>query len=254
MLRGDRKFGNAILLGPTGVGKTETASALSKWLFEGRMIKKDMGEYKHPSDGRRLFGDQYKMGSLTKEVTEMGSCVVLFDEIEKAHPEVFDTFLTLFDEGKMGDAATNLRVSFKNTIILMTTNLAPDREEDTPLEALGNDKRRDLFAYHFRTELLGRINRILVYNELTEGATEGILRKRVGCILARKEEEGVRIEVAENIYRHLARQVRSCRYGVRGADEVIINSVGAAIAGIPKGTDTVSLTLEGNGRIAWHAS
>ncbi len=251
----DRPIGIFLLAGPTGVGKTETSRALAKWLFDGRLIKKDMGEYKSPYDGARLFGDRTKMGDLTKEVQELGGCVVLLDEIEKANEQIFDTLLSLFDDGSMGDAATNLKVSFKNTIIVMTTNLEPDSDENTEtLAAMPNDKRRDAFAYHFKKELLGRINKVLIYNELPNEIVSVIIKKRVENIVARKaEEEGISINVDKRVYDWLADKVQSSAYGVRGSDEIISNSIGLAVSSVHE-ADNICVTVEDGNILAKECS
>ena|GEM_PF-1899643 len=228
----NRPMGIFLLAGPTGVGKTETARALATWLFDGRLIRKDMGEYQSPYDGARLFGDRNKMGDLTREVQEVGNCVVLLDEIEKANPQVLNTLLAPFDEGVMTDAAVNVSVSFKNTIIIMTTNLEPDSSDDpNTLAELSDDKRRDLFAYHFKKEFLGRVNKVLLYNELSKDAIAVITKRRVEQIVARKkEDDGVLIRVDNDVYTYLSEMIQSSDYGVRGADVAIANFLGSAVA------------------------
>jgi ATP-dependent Clp protease ATP-binding subunit ClpA len=229
-----RPMGIFLLAGPTGVGKTETAKALANWLFDGRLIKKDMGEYQSPYDGARLFGDRGKMGDLTKEVQESGNCVVVLDEVEKANSKVLDTLLAPFDDGLMNDAAVNLKVSFKNTVIIMTTNLAPESNEDpSALATLPSDERRDLFAYHFKPELLGRVDKVLIYNELPGEVVALIIRKRIEKIVKRKkEDEGIAITIEEDVYERLTQNIQSSTYGIRGADEVISATLGRAVSEI----------------------
>jgi len=233
-----RPYGIFLLAGPTGVGKTETAKALARELFGGRMVKHDMGELKNVNDGMKFFGDRHKPGSLTTAVSELGSCVVLLDEIEKANPEVFDSFLSLFDDGKMSDAASGVSVSFKETIILMTTNLKPDfayaqsQAGAIDLAApLSGDVRRNLFAYHFRQELLGRIDQVILFSDLSNEAVADIMRTRVENVLkSLNEDKGVEVTIEESVYQRLAGKLRSSSYGVRGLDVFLRDEVFSVLA------------------------
>ncbi|MBF0507102.1 MAG: AAA family ATPase [Nitrospirae bacterium] len=269
----DRPMGVFLFAGPTGVGKTETAKALANWLFEGRLVRKNLGEYKSSLDGSRLFGDRYKMGDLTREVQELGSCVVLLDEAEKANREILDTFLALFDDGVMSDAACNVKVSFKNTVIIMTTNLKPQTTNECPAENniigfapvttsqpdcainaesfanLSNDEKRDLFAYHFKQELLGRINRVIVYNPLAADATIAIIRSKLQKIVQRKEsDEGIIIKIDDAVYAYLAERVRTSTYGARGIDDSVTNLLGSAVTAVAD-AEKIHIAIGKNGNI-----
>jgi len=233
-----RPYGVFLLAGPTGVGKTETAKALARELFGGRMVKHDMGELKNFNDGVKFFGDRYKPGTLTTAVSELGSCVVLLDEIEKANPEVFDSFLSLFDDGHMSDAASGVSVSFKETIVLMTTNLQPDyafaQSQAGAIDfsaPLSGDVRRNLFAYHFRKELLGRIDQVILYNDLSTEAVAEIMSARVERVLKTlREDKGVEVTVQDAVYDTLAGRLKASSYGVRGLDVFLRDELFSVLA------------------------
>ncbi len=242
-----RPLGIFLLSGPSGVGKTETARALAQHLFNGRLIKKDMGELKHPADARRLFGDHHTAGELTQEVSELGSCVVLLDEVEKAHPEVFDALLSFFDDGELQDAASSIRVSFRDTVIIMTTNLLSDQAGELWMRS--NEEKRGLLGQFFRTEFLGRIDKILFYQPLNQNMLNRILIKRVAEIIGRYEGFGIAVTVRENVYAAIRRRVETSAYGARALDSVIKDTVGEALAEIPEGTETVELLATESGKI-----
>ena len=242
-----RPMGVFLLPGPSGVGRTETARALSQYLFGGRLIKKDMGEYKHPTDSRRLFGDRHTPGELTQEVSELGSCVVLLDEVEKAHPEVFDAMLALFDDGEMQDAASSIRVSFRNTVIIMTTNLLSDQAAE--LWSRPDDEKRDMLAEFFRTEFLGRIDKILFYQPLSQNVLHRIVRKRVAEMIDRYAGYGIKVTVKEEVYAAVCCKVQTSAYGSRALDATIKDTVAVALADIPEGADTVELWVTDTGKV-----
>ena len=242
-----KPLGIFLLPGPSGVGKTETAKALAQYLFEGRLIKKDMGEYKHATDSRRLFGERHTPGELTHEVSELGSCVVLLDEVEKADPEVFDAMLALFDDGEMQDAASSIRVSFRNTVIIMTTNLLSDQAAE--LWSRPDEVKRDMLGQFFRTEFLGRVDKILFYQPLSQNVLHRIVRKRVAEMVERYKGNGINITVKEDVYSAVCRKVQISSYGSRALDEVIKDTVSTALADIPEGADTVELWATDAGKV-----
>jgi ATP-dependent Clp protease ATP-binding subunit ClpA len=242
-----KPLGIFLLPGPSGVGKTETAKALAQYLFGGRLIKKDMGEYKHATDSRRLFGDRHTPGELTQEVSELGSCVILLDEVEKADPEVFDAMLALFDDGEMQDAASSIRVSFRNTVIIMTTNLLSNQAAE--LWSRPDEEKKDLLAQFFRTEFLGRVDKILFYQPLSQNILHRIVRKRVAEMVDRYEGFGINITVKEDVYAAVCRKVQVSAYGSRALDEVIKDTVAVALADIPEGADTIELWATDAGKV-----
>ena len=242
-----RPAGVFLFAGPSAAGKTETARALSEILCEGRMIHKDMGEYKRPDDSRRFFGDKYTQGELTREVGEMGSCVILLDEVEKANAEVFDALLSLFDQGDMEDAASEVRVSFKNTIIIMTTNLLADQAEQCA--CLSDDEKRDVLTHFFRTEFLGRLDAVLFYQPLRAETLKTIVKKRVAELIDRYNQIGITITIEDSIYEMLNNSVQTSRYGARALDRIITNTIGAALSEIPEGTEAAKMCVDEKGKI-----
>jgi len=179
-----RPIGSFIFLGPTGVGKTETARALAEFLFddEQSMIRIDMSEYMEKHAVARLIGappgyvGYDEGGQLTEAVRRRPYAVILFDEIEKAHPDVFNILLQVMDDGRLTDAKGRT-VDFKNTVLIMTSNLGAsmligdalktehDRESKTNLEMVREDVMRVL-REHFRPEFLNRVDDIVIFRSL----------------------------------------------------------------------------------------
>src|SRR6056297_2254721 len=170
----NRPTGSFLFLGPTGVGKTETARALAEFLFddERAMVRIDMSEYQERHAVARLIGAPpgyvgfEEGGQLTEAVRRRPHSVILFDEIEKAHPDVFNVFLQILDDGRLTDAQGRT-VDFRNTIIIMTSNLG----SQYILEIAGVDEEverrvRQVLHSHFRPEFLNRVDEIVIFHAL----------------------------------------------------------------------------------------
>ena len=228
-----RPIGSFIFLGPTGVGKTELARALAEYMFddEENMVRVDMSEYQERHTVSRLIGappgyvGYEDAGQLTEAVRRRPFSVVLFDEIEKAHPEVFNTLLQVLDDGRLTDGQGRT-VDFRNTVIIMTSNLgtASIAQESIGFKAGDRDSadsanRRagveDALKRAFRPEFLNRIDDIIIFDPLTPDDTVKIVGKLLGNVHARISELGVTVEVTDRAREWLAKEGFDRMYGAR---------------------------------------
>jgi MoxR-like ATPase len=207
-----RPSGSFIFLGPSGVGKTETAKALAEFLFgdESALVQLDMSEYMEKHTVSRLVGSPpgyvgyEEGGQLTEAVRRKPFSVVLFDEIEKAHPDVFNTLLQILEDGRLTDAQGRT-VDFKNTVIIMTSNLgtADLRKASVGFaktdEAVTHEKMKvkvnEALKQHFRPEFLNRIDDIIVFHELTKDEVTEIVDLMIRRVREQLETQGLGIEL-----------------------------------------------------------
>ena len=226
-----RPIGSFLFLGPTGVGKTETARALAEQLFddERAIIRLDMSEYMERHTVSRLLGappgyvGYEEGGQLTEPVRRRPYSVILFDEIEKAHPDVFNVLLQLLDDGRLTDGQGRT-VDFKNTVIILTSNLGSEKlaalEEQTNLSEL---ERRvaiermmaESLKAHFRPEFLNRIDETLVFHRLTQATIRRIVDVQLGRIEARLANKDITLEVTVAAKDWLAEVGYDPQYGAR---------------------------------------
>jgi ATP-dependent Clp protease ATP-binding subunit ClpB len=219
----NRPLGSFLFLGPTGVGKTETARALAEFLFddEQALVRIDMSEYQEKHTVSRLIGappgyvGYDEAGQLTESIRRRPYSVVLFDEVEKAHPEVLNVLLQLLDDGRLTDAQGRT-VDFKNTIVIMTSNLGSQWITEP---GLGWDEinARVLAAVreHFRPELLNRIDEIVVFHALGVQQIEEIVDIQLGALRKRLAERKMRLELTPAAKERLARDGFDPIYGAR---------------------------------------
>jgi ATP-dependent Clp protease ATP-binding subunit ClpB len=237
-----RPIGSFIFLGPTGVGKTELAKALSEALFdtEKNMIRIDMSEYMEKFSVSRLIGappgyvGYEEGGQLTEAVRRRPYSVILFDEIEKAHPDVFNTLLQLLDDGRLTDNQGRT-VNFKNTIIIMTSNigstfLTESLGKDGAIEEEDKDRVREEMKLHFRPEFLNRIDDIVVFSPLSEEDIVKIIDIQLEEIQKRLAEKGITVQFTDGTKRFIAKETYSPQYGARPIARYLKKNIETRIA------------------------
>jgi ATP-dependent Clp protease ATP-binding subunit ClpB len=224
----NRPIGSFIFLGPTGVGKTELARALAGFLFddEHAMIRIDMSEYQEKHTVARLIGappgyvGYEEGGQLTESVRRRPYSVVLFDEIEKAHHDVFNVLLQILDDGRLTDGQGRV-VNFKNTIIIMTSNIGSHlileysgRLEGEQYEQM-KESVLDSLRHHFRPEFLNRVDEIIVFHALTKADLKKIIDIQLERLRARLSERRITLELTDATKDHLAEAGYDPVYGAR---------------------------------------
>ncbi len=222
-----RPIGSFIFVGPTGVGKTDLCKALAEVLFgsEEQMIRLDMSEYMEKQSISKLIGappgyagyDDLQTGQLTEKVRTKPYCVILFDEIEKAHPDVFNLLLQIFDDGRLTDSKGRT-VSFKNAVIILTSNVGASSADglgDTSYETMKENITQALLG-KFRRELLNRLDEIIVFHRLSQQDCALIASKIVSGLSKRLlEERGISLTVTENALRAIVEEGYDAEYGAR---------------------------------------
>jgi len=219
----DRPIGSFIFLGPTGVGKTELARALAEFLFDDdrAMVRIDMGEYQEKHTVSRLIGappgyvGYEEGGQLTEAVRRRPYSVILFDEIEKAHHEVFNALLQLLDDGRLTDGQGRT-VDFRNTVVIMTSNLGTELWDD-PAQAdmVTKEQVRQLLTRHFRPEFLNRIDEIVIFHRLSRDNLQEIVHLQLGRVADRIAEKGYNLQANEQVMTYLAETGYDPVYGAR---------------------------------------
>ncbi len=263
-----RPIGSFIFLGPTGVGKTETCKALAECLFgnENAMIRIDMSEYMEKHTVAKLIGSPpgyvgyEEGGQLTEKVRRKPYAVILFDEIEKAHPDVFNILLQILEDGRLTDSQGRV-VDFKNTVIIMTSNIGARNIVENKLIGFSGseDKNKNYeqiksnvmseLKKEFRPEFLNRIDEIIVFKQLDEVEIEKIVEIMIKTSIQRLESRDISVNVTDELKKHIAKKGFDKSYGARPLRRAIQNLIEDKLAeeildGNIKDGDKVTLTVE----------
>lgn len=238
----NRPVGSFLFLGPTGVGKTELAKALTAALFddEKSLIRIDMSEYMEKYSVSRLIGappgyvGYDEGGQLTEAVRRKPYSVVLFDEVEKAHPDVFNVLLQVLDDGRITDSHGKT-VDFKNTIIILTSNLGSDIildgiNDKGEISEDARSKVRELLKHSFRPEFLNRLDEIIFYRPLTKDNIRGIVELKVKEISERLKEQRINVKVTDAATEQIIEQSFDPVYGARPIKRFIQSNIETLIA------------------------
>ena len=249
-----RPIGSFLFLGPTGVGKTELARALAEFLFddERAMVRIDMSEYMEKHSVSRLVGappgyvGYEEGGQLSEAVRRRPYSVVLLDEVEKAHPDVFNVLLQVMDDGRLTDGQGRT-VDFTNTILVMTSNLGSGGSDETVMAAVRS---------HFKPEFVNRVDEIVVFHRLSEEHIHRIVELQVELLRGRLADRDLGLDLTPAATDWIARAGYDPDYGARPLKRVLQKEVADPIAlGILQGTykpgDTVSVDAAPDGHLVF---
>ncbi len=265
----NRPIGSFLFLGPTGVGKTELTKALAEFLFDDdkSLVRVDMSEFMEKHSVSKILGappgyvGHEEGGTLTEQVRHRPYSVILFDEIEKAHPEVFNVLLQVLDNGKLTDAKGRV-VNFRNTVIILTSNIGAryiDKMEKIGFASEQSDKANyadaktkvlEALKDHFRPEFLNRLDDMIVFDILSKEAIKQIVSIQVDIVKARLAQKEVKLSVSSGVIDYLAKEGYSPQYGARPLKRLIQSKILTPIAGlmISKGLSkggTISVDMKG---------
>lgn len=247
-----RPQGVFFMVGPTGVGKTELVKVISG--VTGRpFVRFDMGEFKQTGSAQRFFGappgyvGSDKGGHLTRAVIKNPDAVILLDEAEKAHPEIWDTFLPVFDDGRLTDASTGVTVDFSNTIIFMTSNL----EVDCTVE--GEHTRQALLETgYFRSEFVNRLDAVLCFKKIDYRTAKKIANQKINRILQSvNRKTGLRVKYTDAVVDHILEKADYKRFGARNIEKTAERLLGEVLYNaVTEGWTEVQLDVKENSLVA----
>ena len=238
----NRPIGIFLFLGPTGVGKTELCKALSKFLFdeEKSLYRLDMSEYMEKHSVSKLIGSPpgyvgYESGGqLTESIRRKPYQVILLDEIEKAHSDIYNILLQVFDDGRLTDSHGRV-VNFKNTVIIMTSNIGAEHinfseDQKSKIEVFTKEKVYEEIKVNFKPEFINRIDEIILFNRLTKNEMKEILKIQIQDLLKLLKDKKIKISVDRNAEDWLINEGFSASYGARPLKRVIQNFIEDKIA------------------------
>ena len=238
----NRPIGIFLFLGPTGVGKTELCKALSKFLFdeEKSLYRLDMSEYMEKHSVSKLIGSPpgyvgYESGGqLTESIRRKPYQVILLDEIEKAHSDIYNILLQVFDDGRLTDSHGRV-VNFKNTVIIMTSNIGAEHinfseDQKSKIEVFTKEKVYEEIKVNFKPEFINRIDEIILFNRLTKNEMKEILKIQIQDLLKLLKDKKIKIRVDRNAEDWLINEGFSASYGARPLKRVIQNFIEDKIA------------------------
>jgi ATP-dependent Clp protease ATP-binding subunit ClpB len=265
----NRPIGSFLFLGPTGVGKTELTKSLAQFMFddEKALIRVDMSEYMEKHSVSKIIGappgyvGHEEGGNLTEMVRHRPYSVILFDEIEKAHPEVFNILLQVLDNGKLTDSKGRV-VNFRNTVIILTSNIGSrfiEKMEKIGFATGETDKTNydsakqnvmNALKDHFRPEFLNRLDEIIIFDILSKEAIADIVNIQVGIVKERLLQKDIKLNLTNSVMEHLAKEGYNPQYGARPLKRLIQSKILTPIAslmvskGISKG-GTINVDMKG---------
>ena len=258
-------IGSFFFMGPTGTGKTELAKSLAEFLFndESALIRFDMSEFKEEHSAALLYGappgyvGYEEGGMLVNKIRQQPYAVILFDEIEKAHPSVFDLFLQIMDEGKLHDRLGK-EGDFSNAVILFTSNIGSDFVMESFNKGIvpKSEDLMEIMTRHFRPEFLARLTELVPFSPITEKMVYNIFSIHLGHLLKMLEKQGITLLVDERAKEHLSKSGFTPKYGARPIQGVIRTQIRRPlskmiIAGELGKGDTIKLQIDEHHALKW---